>query len=226
MLSAFSNCFKIPELKNRILITLGLIAIYRIGCLVPTPGVNGSILASYFENMNSSAGGGGTIFGMMGMFSGGAFQKMTIFGLGIMPYISSSIIMQLLTAVIPALEKLAKEGQAGYQKINQYTRYGTLGLAMVQSFFIALWLEKQGFEGMMVVNNPGFGFRLVTVLTLATGTLGLMWLGEQITEFGVGNGVSIIIMAGIIARMPAAFAGFLGNIKGAHLRGEPVPPEV
>lgn len=204
MLSAFANCFKIPELKNRILITLGLIAIYRIGCLVPTPGVNGSILAQYFENMNSSAGGGGTIFGMMGMFSGGAFQKMTIFGLGIMPYISSSIIMQLLTAVIPALEKLAKEGQAGYQKINQYTRYGTLGLAAIQSFFIALWLEKQGFEGMMVVNSPGWGFRLVTVLTLATGTLALMWLGEQIQERGIGNGISLIITAGIISSAPQA----------------------
>lgn len=204
MLSAFSNCFKIPELKNRILITLGLIAIYRIGCLVPTPGVNGSVLAQYFENMNSSAGGGGTIFGMMGMFSGGAFQKMTIFGLGIMPYISSSIIMQLLTAVIPALEKLAKEGQAGYQKINQFTRFGTLGLAMVQAFFIALWLEKQGFEGMMVVNIPGWGFRFLTVLTLATGTLALMWLGEQIQERGIGNGISLIITAGIISSAPQA----------------------
>ncbi|MEW5895289.1 MAG: preprotein translocase subunit SecY [Candidatus Omnitrophota bacterium] len=204
MLSAFYNCFKIPELKNRIIITLGLIAIYRIGCLVPTPGVNGSILAQYFENMNSSAGGGGTIFGMMGMFSGGAFERMTIFGLGIMPYISSSIIMQLLTAVIPALEKLAKEGQAGYHKINQYTRYGTLGLAIIQSFFIALWLERQGFENLMVVNNPGWGFRLITVLTLASGTLALMWLGEQIQERGIGNGISLIITAGIISSAPAA----------------------
>jgi len=202
MLSAFANCFKIPELKNRILITLGLIAIYRLGCLLPTPGVNGSVLAQYFENMNSSAGG--TIFGMMGMFSGGAFEKMTIFGLGIMPYISSSIILQLLTAVIPSLEKLAKEGQSGYHKINQYTRYGTLGLALIQSFFIALWLEKQGFEGMMVVNFPGWGFRLVTMLTLATGTLVLMWIGEQIQERGIGNGISLIITAGIIASAPAA----------------------
>ncbi len=202
MLTAFSNCFKIPELKNRILITLGLIAVYRVGCLVPTPGVNGSVLAQYFQNMNASAGG--TIFGMMGMFSGGAFERMTIFGLGIMPYISSSIIMQLLTAVIPALEKLAKEGQAGYHKINQYTRYGTLGLAFVQSFFIALWLEKQGFENIMVVNAPGWGFRLITVLTLSCGTLLLMWLGEQIQERGIGNGISLIITAGIIASAPAA----------------------
>lgn len=202
MLSAFSNCFKIPELKNRILITLGLIAVYRIGCLVPTPGVNGSVLAQYFQNMNSAAGG--TIFGMMGMFSGGAFERMTIFGLGIMPYISSSIIMQLLTAVIPALEKLSKEGQAGYHKINQYTRYGTLGLAFVQSFFIALWLEKQGFENLMVVNTPGWGFRLITVLTLSSGTLLLMWLGEQIQERGIGNGISLIITAGIIASAPSA----------------------
>lgn len=202
MISAFSNCFKIPELKNRILITLGLIVVYRIGCLVPTPGVNGAVLSQYFQNMNAAAGG--TIFGMMGMFSGGAFERMTIFGLGIMPYISSSIIMQLLTAVFPALEKLAKEGQAGYHKINQYTRYGTLGLALVQSFFIALWLEKQGFENMMVVNVPGWGFRLITVLTLSSGTLLLMWLGEQIQERGIGNGISLIITAGIIASAPAA----------------------
>ena len=137
MLSAFANCFKIPELKKKILFTLGIIVLYRIGCFIPTPGVNGAVLAAYFQKLSS---GGSTVFSMMSMFSGGAIEKMTVFGLGIMPYISSSIILQLLTAVIPALEKLAKEGQAGYQKINQYTRYGTLGLALVQSFFIALWL--------------------------------------------------------------------------------------
>jgi len=127
MLSAFVNCFKIPDLKKKIIITLGIIALYRMGCYIPTPGVNGAVLAAYFEKLNS--GNSGTIFGIMNMFSGGAIGKMTVFALGIMPYISSSIIMQLLTAVIPALEKLAKEGQAGYHKINQYTRYGTLCLS-------------------------------------------------------------------------------------------------
>ncbi|MDP2653844.1 MAG: preprotein translocase subunit SecY [Candidatus Omnitrophota bacterium] len=202
ILSAFSNCFRIPELKNKILFTLGIIAVYRVGCFIPTPGVNGSVLASAFQKLNSTDTG--TIFGMMNMFSGGAVEKMTVFALGIMPYISSSIILQLLTAIIPSLEKLAKEGQAGYQKINQYTRYGTLGLALVQSFFIALWLEKQAFEGMQVVNDPGWGFRFVTVLSLTAGTLLLMWLGEQIQERGIGNGISLIITAGIIASGPQA----------------------
>ncbi len=205
MLSAFVNCFKIPELKKKILFTLAIIAAYRVGCYIPTPGVNGAVLGEYFQRMTSAANG--SIFGVMNMFSGGALEKATVFALGIMPYISSSIIMQLLTAVIPALEKLAKEGQAGYHKINQYTRYGTLVLALVQSFFIALWLEdKSGtvFGGLQVVNNPGWAFRIVTVLTLSAGTLLLMWLGEQIQEKGIGNGISLIITAGIISAAPSA----------------------
>ncbi len=202
MISAFGNIFKIPELKKKIIFTLALIAAYRTGCFIPTPGVNGAVLAAYFQKLSST--GGGTIFGMMNMFSGGALLKMTVFGLGIMPYISSSIIMQLLTAVIPALEKLSKEGQAGYRKINQYTRYATLGLAFVQSFFIALWLEKQAFDGVPVVAHPGWGFRLLTALTLSAGTLFLMWLGEQIQERGIGNGISLIITAGILSRAPSA----------------------
>ena len=201
MLSAFANCFKIPDLRKKILITLGIIALYRVGCFIPTPGVNGAVLTDYFEKLSSS--NSGSIFGIMNMFSGGAIAKMTVFALGIMPYISSSIIMQLLTAVVPALEKLAKEGQAGYHKINQYTRYGTLGLSLVQSFFIALWLEK-GFDGYEIVNNPGWGFRFTTVMTLACGTLLLMWLGEQIQERGVGQGISLIITAGIISSAPQA----------------------
>lgn len=201
MLSAFVNCFRIPELKRKILFTLGIIAAYRIGCYIPTPGVNGAVLTTYFQKLNASSSG--SIFGMMNMFSGGAIEKMTIFALGIMPYISASIILQLLTAVIPALEKLAKEGQAGYQKINQYTRYGTLILSLIQSFFIALWLEN-GFEGVQIVNTPGWGFRFVTVFTLTTGTMLLMWLGEQIQERGIGNGISLIITAGIISAAPAA----------------------
>src|SRR3989338_1828799 len=140
MIKAFANCFKIPDLKKKILFTLGIIIVYRIGCYIPTPGVNGAVLAEFFRKISETSGG--TIFGIMNMFSGGALSKMTVFSLGIMPYISSSIIMQLLTAVIPTLEKLSKQGQAGYRKINQYTRYGTLVLALVQSFFIALWLES------------------------------------------------------------------------------------
>jgi len=205
MLTAFANSFKVPELKKKILFTLAIIVAYRVGCYIPTPGVNGAVLGEYFQKMTSAAGG--SIFGVMNMFSGGALEKATVFALGIMPYISSSIIMQLLTAVIPALEKLAKEGQAGYHKINQYTRYGTLVLAFVQSFFIALWLEdKSGavFGGLQVVNHPGWGFRIVTVLTLCSGTLLLMWLGEQIQEKGIGNGISLIITAGIISAAPSA----------------------
>lgn len=206
MLQAFANCFRVPELKSRILFTLGLIAAYRVGCFIPTPGINGAVLAEFFERMNQSTQGG-NVFSMMNMFSGGALEKLTVFSLGIMPYISSSIIMQLLTAVIPALEKLSKEGHAGYMKINQYTRYGTVFLAMVQSFFIALWLENpQTFQGLKVVNDPGWGFRLVTVMTLTTGTLLLMWLGEQIQERGIGNGISLIITAGIISSAPQAIA--------------------
>lgn len=203
MISSFANCFKIPELKKKIIFTLGIIAIYRVGCYIPTPGVNGAMLAEFFHRINTSADG--SIFNIMNMFSGGALEKLTVFSLGIMPYISSSIIMQLLTAVIPALEKMAKEGQTGYRKINQYTRYGTLALALVQSFFISLWLESpQAFQGLQIVNHPGWGFRIVTVITLSAGTLLLMWLGEQIQEKGIGNGISLIITAGIISAAPSA----------------------
>ncbi len=203
MIASFANCFKIPELRNKILFTLGIIAMYRVGCYIPTPGVNAAVLGEFFEKSASSSDG--NIFGVMNLFSGGALEKMTVFALGIMPYISSSIIMQLLTAVIPALEKLQKEGQTGYQKINQYTRYGTLGLALVQSFFIALWLESpQAFQGFQLVDNPGWGFRIVTVFTLTCGTMLLMWLGEQIQEKGVGNGISLIITAGILSAAPTA----------------------
>ena len=205
MLSSFLNCFKIPELRNKIIFTLGIIAAYRVGCYIPTPGVNGAMLGEFFQRMNSATSGNGGILDIMNMFSGGSLEKMTIFALGIMPYISSSIIMQLLTAVIPALERLSKEGQAGYHKINQYTRYGTLALALVQSFFIALWLQnKDVFQGIQIVNNPGIGFVFVTVVTLTSGTLLLMWLGEQIQEKGIGNGISLIITAGIISAAPTA----------------------
>ena len=222
MIASLANCFKIPELKKKILFTLGIILVYRIGCYIPTPGVNAAMLTSFFERINASTGGG-SIFGIMNMFSGGALQKLTVFSLGTMPYISASIIMQLLTAVIPALEKIAKEGQAGYHKINQYTRYGTLVLSLVQSFFIALWLESPAsFQGLQVVNNPGWGFRFVTVFTLSTGTMVLMWLGEQIQEKGIGNGISLIITAGILSSLPSAIEtlGLLlsPNSGGAQLQ--------
>ena len=203
-LKGFSNCFKVPELRQKILFTLGILAVYRLGCFIPTPGINGAALNEFFQKM-SNANGGGTVVGIMDMFSGGALGKMTVLSLGVMPYISSSIIMQLLTAVIPTLEKVSKEGQAGYKKINQYTRYGTMGLALIQSFFIALWLENPArFEGLRIVMYPGWGFRILTVLTLSTGTIFIMWLGEQIQERGIGNGISLIITAGIISRIPAA----------------------
>ncbi len=200
----FANCFRIEELRRKILFTIGIIAVYRIGCYIPTPGINGAALNEFFQRMNNTTGGG-NVFGIMNMFSGGALGKMTIFSLGVMPYISSSIIMQLLTAVVPMLEKLSKEGQAGYKKINQYTRYGTVLLGAVQSFFIALWLESPStFGGLQIVNEPGWAFRLTTMITLTTGTLFLMWLGERIQERGVGNGTSLIITAGILASAPTA----------------------
>ena len=203
MLSALVNSFKIPDLKKRLIVTGALLAIYRVGCYIPTPGIDGNALAEFFNRIARTQGG--TLFGIINMFSGGAMERLTIFALGIMPYISSSIILQLLTAVVPALEKIAKEGKAGYEKINQYTRYGTIVLSIVQSFFIALWLENPArFEGLRIVMYPGWGFRILTVLTLSTGTIFIMWLGEQIQERGIGNGISLIITAGIISRIPAA----------------------
>ncbi|MBU0504291.1 MAG: preprotein translocase subunit SecY [Candidatus Omnitrophota bacterium] len=205
MLSALVNSFKIPDLKRRLIITGMLIAVYRIGCYVPTPGIDGVALGEFFNRIAKTQGG--TLFGIMNMFSGGAMERLTIFALGIMPYISASIIMQLLTAVIPQLEKIAKEGKAGYEKINQFTRCGTVALALIQSFFIAMWLENPArFEGLKIVMQPGIGFRILTVFTLTTGTIFIMWLGEQIQERGIGNGISLVITAGIISRIPAAIA--------------------
>lgn len=212
MLSALTNIFKIPDLKRRILITAGLLIVYRIGCFVSTPGIDGAALSQFFQQIGKTTGG--SLLGIINMFSGGAMQRMTIFALGIMPYISSSIILQLLTAVIPALEKLSKEGRAGYEKINQFTRYGTVLLATIQSFFIALWLENPArFQGMMIVSNPGLTFRLITVITLTAGTIFIMWLGEQIQERGIGNGISLIITIGIISRAPAAGFQLFSSLK-------------
>lgn len=203
MFQAFGNIFKVPELRHKVLFTLLIIVVYRVGTYVPTPGIDGTALARFFQNISRTPGG--TLFGIMGMFSGGALQKATIFALGIMPYISASIILQLLTVVIPALEKLAKEGEAGRKKIIQYTRYGTVVLSIIQTFFIALWLENpNAFQGTVIVPNPGWGFRLMTMLTLTTGTAFIMWLGEQIDQYGIGNGMSIVITAGIIESIPTA----------------------
>lgn len=203
MFEALFNSFKIPDLRRRLLITAALIAVYRIGCYIPTPGIDGGALAEFFNRIAKTQGG--TIFGIINMFSGGAMERLTIFALGIMPYVSASIILQLLTAVIPALEKISKEGKVGYERINQYTRYATVGLSLIQSFFIALWLENpERFEGLKIVMHPGWGFRILTVFTLTTGTIFIMWLGEQIQERGIGNGISLVITAGIISRIPSA----------------------
>ena len=197
--SGFGNIFKIPELKRRLLFTAALLAVYRIGVHVPTPGIDGGALKSFFDSMQ------GTIFGVVNMFTGGALEQLSVFALGIMPYISASIIIQLLTVVIPHLEQLKKEGEQGQKKITQYTRYGTVGLSIIQGFMIAVGLEgMQSPTGASVVFDPGWGFRMMTVITLTAGTAFIMWLGEQITERGIGNGISLIIFAGIVARMPGA----------------------
>ena len=203
MFEAFVNTIKIPDLRKKILLTFGLIAVYRVGAYIPTPGVDGGALAQFFARLSQTSGG--ALFGIMNMFSGGAISRLTIFALGIMPYISSSIILQLLTAVIPALERMAKEGEQGQKKIIQYTRYGTIVLGVIQSFFIALWLENPArFQGLQIVQFPGWPFRILTVITLTSGTAFIMWLGEQIQEFGIGNGMSLIITAGIVSRVPTA----------------------
>ena len=195
----FGNIFKIPELKKRILYTLGLLIVYRIGVHVPTPGIDSVALASFFAQAK------GTLLGLFDMFSGGALERLSVFALGIMPYISASIILQLLTVTIPHLERLSKEGEQGRKKITQYTRYGTILLSVIQGFGISIGLEKMTSPGgAPVVIIPGWAFRLMTVMTLTAGTAFIMWLGEQITERGIGNGISLIIFAGIVARMPTA----------------------
>jgi len=197
--SGFGNILKIPELKRRLLYTAALLAVYRVGVHVPTPGIDGGALKSFFDSMQ------GTIFGVVNMFTGGAMEQLSVFALGIMPYISASIIIQLLTVVIPHLEQLKKEGEQGRKKITQYTRYGTVVLSIIQGFGIAVGLESmQSPTGAAVVFNAGWSFRLMTVITLTAGTAFIMWLGEQITERGIGNGISLIIFAGIVARLPGA----------------------
>jgi len=211
MIGGFQNVFKIPELKKRILCTFGLLMVYRIGCAVPTPGIDADALATFFARAK------GTLLGMFDMFSGGALERLSVFALGIMPYISASIILQLLTVVIPHLDRLSKEGESGRKKITQYTRYGTVILSIIQGFGISIGLESMSApDGAAVVAIPGWSFRLMTVLTLTAGTAFIMWLGEQITERGIGNGISLIIFAGIVARMPSA----IGNTFRLMRTGE------
>ena len=208
MIESLKNIFRIPDLRNRVLFTLAMLAVYRLGRHVPTPGVDAAALTQFFEDNRA------TWFGFVDMFSGGNLSKVTVFALGIMPYISASIILQLLTVVWPYLEKLSKEGELGRRKITQYTRYGTVLLSVVQAAGIAAFLQKTELTGgMSLVANPGIGFTLMTVLTLTAGTVFIMWIGEQITERGIGNGMSLLIFAGIVVGFPEAIVTTIRNVS-------------
>ncbi|MBF0399569.1 MAG: preprotein translocase subunit SecY [Magnetococcales bacterium] len=210
--AGLANLGRIPELRSRLLFTLGMLIVYRIGAHVPTPGIDPQALAAFFAQQQ------GTLLGMFNMFSGGALSRLTVFALGIMPYISSSIILQLMTAVVPKLEAIKKEGESGRRKINQYTRYGTVLLSIFQGFGIAYGLESMQAGGMNVVIEPGWPFRLMTVLTLTSGTAFIMWVGEQITARGIGNGISLIIYAGIVANLPVALVHTLQLARTGDLQ--------
>jgi preprotein translocase subunit SecY len=212
MIEGFQNAGKIPELRRRIFFTLAMLAVYRVGVHIPTPGIDRIALASFFDRVKD------TIFGLFNLFSGGALEQFSVFSLGIMPYISASIILQLLTVVFPYLERLSKEGEAGRRKITQYTRYGTIVLSIVQGLMIAVGMEgTRGAGGEAIVLNPGWGFRIMTIITLTSGTAFIMWLGEQITERGIGNGISLIIFAGIVARLPSAITSTYQFISEGEL---------
>src|SRR5512142_2872588 len=213
MENSLKNIFAISDLRNRVLFTLGLLGVYRVGHHIPTPGVNTAALAELARQAEN------TLFGMYDMLSGGNLSRVTIFALGIMPYISASIILQLLAVVWPYIEKLSKEGELGRRKITQYTRYGTILLSVVQSLGIAIFLERQTnvTGGLPLVYHPGWGFRFMTVLTLTTGTTFIMWLGEQVTERGVGNGMSLIIYAGIVVGFPRAVMQTFDQMRTGQL---------
>jgi preprotein translocase subunit SecY len=202
---------QLTELRQRLLFLLGAIVVFRICTFIPVPGINPNALATLFDSQR------GTILDMFNMFSGGALERFSVVALGIMPYISASIIMQLLTVVHPKLEQLKKEGESGRRKITQYTRFGTVALALFQAFGVAVMLERQSAAGLSLVIDPGIGFRIICVTTLVTGTLFLMWLGEQVTERGIGNGISIIIFAGIVAGLPSAIGGTLELARTGEL---------
>jgi preprotein translocase subunit SecY len=213
-LETLRNIWAIEDLRKRVLFTFGLLAVYRLGSHIPTPGVDPVALSEFFKSMS------GGVFGFLDLFSGGALRRLSVFALGIMPYISASIILQLLTVVWPYLEKLSKEGEMGRRKINQYTRYGTIALSIVQSLGVAFWLKAQAAPGgaPLVPTHVqdalwGLGFPIMTVLTLTTGTAFIMWLGEQISERGIGNGISLIIFAGIVVNLPHASIGLIDDIR-------------
>jgi len=216
MLGSIRNIFSIPDLRKRVIFTLMILAVYRIGAQIPNPGLDGNALAEFWEMQK------GTIFGMVDLFTGRNMSRMTIFALGIMPYISSSIILQLLQVVWPYLERLSKEGELGRKKITQYTRYGTLIICVIQSFGISLFLQAlKSPGGAPVVPNPGIGFQFMTMLTLTTGTVFIMWLGEQISERGIGNGISLIIFAGIVVGLPSGMQSLVSGLRTGdmdHLR--------
>jgi preprotein translocase subunit SecY len=206
--SSIQNIFSIPDLRTRVLFMFGLLAIYRFGAFIPTPGINHEALTALFEAQS------GTIFGFLDIFSGGNLKRFSIFALGIMPYITASIILQLATVVVPYLEKLSKEGELGRKKITQYTRYLTVALTLFQGFMTAIMLERSGGgSGSQIVEFPGWGFRFMVMITLTTGTAFIMWIGEQISERGIGNGISLIIFAGIVAGLPAAIRAIITNLR-------------
>ncbi len=213
MFESFKNIFSIPDLRRRLIFTFTLLAVYRIGGHIPTQGIDNTALLQLFEQQ------GGSFLGFYDLFAGGNFRRFTIFALGIMPYISASIILQLLTVIWPYLERLSKEGDVGRKKITQYTRYGTVLISIIQSMGISIWLESlKGIGGSgPVVISPGWGFRLMTILTLTTGTAFIMWLGEQISERGIGNGISLIIFAGIIVRLPAAILNTIQDMMTRNI---------
>ncbi|MCX6574694.1 MAG: preprotein translocase subunit SecY [Candidatus Aminicenantes bacterium] len=212
MLDSIRNIFSIPELRKRVIFTLLLLAVYRIGGQIPNPGLNAAALQEFWQSQK------GSLFGFVDLFSGRNMSRMTIFALGIMPYISASIILQLLTVVWPYLERLSKEGELGRKKITQYTRYGTIGICLIQAFGISIFLEAiRTPAGASIVLNPGWGFKLLTVLTLTTGTVFVMWLGEQISERGIGNGISLIIFAGIVVSFPTGLTGMMAGMKSGSM---------
>ncbi|MDQ1350975.1 MAG: preprotein translocase subunit SecY [Acidobacteriota bacterium] len=211
MIKFIRNIFVIPELRKRVVFTFLLLAVYRIGSQIYTPGINIEALEQFFQQAKD------TLFGFIDMFSGQNMRKMTIFAIGIMPYISASIILQLLQVVWPYLERIAKEGELGKKKITQYTRYGTVFIAIIQSFGIAILLEGLNPSGLPVVINPGWGFRLLTILTMTTGTIFIMWLGEQISERGIGNGISLIIFAGIVVGLLPAIGETISGLRTGEM---------
>ena len=212
MLQTVNSLFKIPDLRKRITFVLLMCIVYRIGGIIPVPGINAGALMSYMSGMEN------TLFGLYDMFVGGSFTKMTIFALGIMPYISASIIIQLLGSVVPYFQRLSKEGEEGRKKLTQYTRYGTVLLASLQAFGISKWLENMSsVGGIPIVRNPGIGFIFLVIITIVSGTIFIMWLGEQMTEHGIGNGISLIIFIGIIARFPYAIKMQIAELRAGTM---------